>query len=158
MIYLSIYGQSASLFQLSYAFSQIIDLPTSYTSIEDDVVNSFTLNSSNPYELITFEAHIKPYSVSVDGYPKCIRYGFSLPLSETCFKRLPALLYEKTLYMNISNGKPNASNFNFNVTISSGSYNLTAENSILMSCGEPCFSLINVTMKFDSKVIIKGKG
>lgn len=123
---------------------------------DGDSVN-FTLNKTKPYQLLSYSPHIRPYTISISGNPKCIRYGYSLPLSQVCSKRLPAQLQQQTLFLNISNGN-SASNFSFSVTTSSGEYLLYYDNAIIIACNTACYSIINATIEIASRAIIRGKG
>lgn len=125
--------------------------------MKDGANSTFTLNKTKGYQLLSYSPHIRPYTITISGSPKCIRYGYSLPLSQTCAKRLPSQLLQQTLYLNISNGN-SASNFNFSVSTSSGEYMLTYDNAIIIACNTPCYSIVNTTIEVPSRTIVKGKG
>lgn len=157
VIYLSAYGEQASLFNLEFTIDGNVDLPVRYLLLKDGDIATFTLNKAKPYQLLSYNPHIRPYSLSISGSPKCIRYGYSLPLGQSCAKRLPAQLLQQTLYLNVSNGN-SASNFSFSVAASSGEYVLSYDNAIVIACSTACYSLLNATIEIPSRAIVRGKG
>lgn len=77
------------MYYIQYTLNVDTDIPAKYTKLVDGTQNYFQLGQDHPYELLTFSSHIIPYKISVTGNPKCIKYGYTLPLNQTCSTDLP---------------------------------------------------------------------
>lgn len=90
MVYVGVRGYEQALYYLQYTLDVDADIPAKYTKLVDGTQNNYILTDKNSYELLSFSSHIIPYKVLITGNPKCIRYGHSLPLKQTCYTELPS--------------------------------------------------------------------
>lgn len=90
MIYIGVRGYQEALYSIHYTLDVDADIPAKYTKLVDGTQNNFILSSDAPYQLVTFSSHIIPYKIIITGNPSCIRFGYSLPLNQTCAKKLPS--------------------------------------------------------------------
>lgn len=158
MIYIGVKGYEQSLYSLHYTINVDADIPAKYTKIVDGTQNNFILNAKNTYQLISFASHAIPYKIFVTGSPRCIKFGHSLPLNQTCVSTLPSEFTEKVVYLNISNGDVSTNSFKFSVYINSGIYVLDEKDPILIGCTDSCFEIVRVMLKESSNVIHQGRG
>lgn len=145
MLYVGVRGYEEALYYLQYTLDVDADIPARYTKLPDGTQNNFILSADNTYELLTFSSHFIPYKIFVTGKPKCIKYGFSLPLNQTCVTELPEQFDQKVVYLNISSGDtPN--NFKFSVYVNSGDYLLNDKDPLLIGCIDSCYEIVSVQL------------
>ena len=58
VIYLSVYGEQASLFNLEFTIDGNVDLPIRYLLMIDGASSTFTLNKTKPYQLLSYLANM----------------------------------------------------------------------------------------------------
>jgi hypothetical protein len=94
----------------------------------------------------------------VSGNPSCIKFGYSLPINQTCVSTLPNEFKEKVVYLNISNGDVTENNFKFSIYINSGDYFLDDKDPLLIGCLSNCYEIVTVALKNSSNIIHQGRG
>jgi len=137
VIYVSVKGNSESLYNLQYTLDVDADIPAKYLRLVDGSQMNFVLTKSQPYQLFSFTSHIIPYRILITNSPTCIRMGSTLPLDKTCQTSIPDSFTDKVLYFNVTN--ENLRNYKFSVYVNSGEYTLTEKDSVLFGCEDECY-------------------
>lgn len=77
-IYISIFGNAETIYHLQYTLNLSANIPAAYTSLVDNVENTFTLTPQSPFVLLKYTPHILPYSItfSPSTVSTCIKYAY----------------------------------------------------------------------------------
>lgn len=113
----------------------------------EDGDNNYIISKANPYILLKYVSHIVPYSITIDPLPGCVKLGSKLPIPDICVAStdLPTQYHDRVVYFNISSTLATSNaQFKFSMYVNSGSYLLTEDKPILISCERACYELVVV--------------
>lgn len=155
-IYVSVLGDTESIYHLQYTLNTTPNIPAAYQSLIDDAQNDYTLSQGSPYTLLKYISHIIPYTITFNPQPNCIMYGNKLPIPTLCAgNSLPTSFTDPVLYFNVSQaGLAKGAVFKFGVYVGSGEYGLEEDRPILIACDKQCYEIVNVLVNSTSATIL----